>query len=116
MIWATLDEVHLSGFLLTVPAGEFLLRRFLAQQQCGHGFFFRKWVANDWTGHLIGVLNFTAYDYAFLCRALHYAEWTQSFAVCQRFSINRLGIVLGLPRVTEMARIPGCEKRSIIFR
>ncbi len=62
------------GFLLTVPAGAFLLRLFLIQHDCGHGAFFRHQAINDAVGRVLGVLTFTPYDYWRRSHAIHHAS------------------------------------------
>jgi len=74
LTWAALDAGYMAGFLLTVPAGGFLLRLFLIQHDCGHGALFRRQVVNDWVGRVIGVLTLTPYDYWRRSHAIHHAS------------------------------------------
>lgn len=46
---------------LSVVNGGFLVRLFAIQHDCGHGAFFGRRAANDWTGRLLGVLTLTPY-------------------------------------------------------
>lgn len=62
------------GIALTIPAAGFLLRLFMIQHDCGHGSFFARRRADDWTGRLIGVLTFTPYDYWRRAHAAHHAS------------------------------------------
>ena len=49
--------------LLAVPAAGFLVRLFMIQHDCGHGSFFRRRLANDWLGRVLGLLTLTPYGY-----------------------------------------------------
>ena len=69
-----LGSGHVLGFLLTVPAGAFLLRLFLIQHDCGHGAFFQGRTSNDWVGRILGILTFTPYDYWKRSHAIHHAS------------------------------------------
>jgi fatty acid desaturase len=57
-----------------VPAAGFLVRLFMIQHDCGHGSFFRRRLANDWVGRVIGVLTLTPYDFWRRTHALHHAN------------------------------------------
>ena len=61
------------ALILTVPAGAFLVRLFMIQHDCGHGAFFRRRLANDWVGRVIGVLTLTPYDCWRRAHAIHHA-------------------------------------------
>ena len=74
LIWAALDAGYALGFLLTLPAGGFLLRLFLIQHDCGHGAFFRGRASNDWLGRVLGILTLTPYDYWRRSHAMHHAS------------------------------------------
>ncbi|MET1112195.1 MAG: fatty acid desaturase [Allosphingosinicella sp.] len=74
LIWAALNAGHALGLLLAVPAGAFLLRLFLIQHDCGHGAFFRRRAANDWTGRVLGILTLTPYDCWRRAHAIHHAS------------------------------------------
>jgi omega-6 fatty acid desaturase (delta-12 desaturase) len=58
---------------LAVPAAGFLVRLFMIQHDCGHGSFFRRRLANDTIGRIIGVLTLTPYDYWRRTHAVHHA-------------------------------------------
>ncbi|NWG25549.1 MAG: fatty acid desaturase [Pseudorhodoplanes sp.] len=62
------------SLLLAVPAAGFLVRLFMIQHDCGHGSFFRRRAANDWTGRIIGVLTLTPYDFWKRSHAIHHAS------------------------------------------
>ena len=69
------SELELSASLsLAVPAAGFLVRLFMIQHDCGHGSFFRRRWANDWTGRAIGVLTLTPYGYWRRSHAVHHAS------------------------------------------
>jgi omega-6 fatty acid desaturase (delta-12 desaturase) len=59
--------------LLAVPAAGFLVRLFMIQHDCGHGSFFRRRIANDWLGRVLGVLTLTPYGYWRRTHAMHHA-------------------------------------------
>ncbi len=59
--------------LLAVPAAGFLVRLFMIQHDCGHGSFFRRRVANDAVGRVIGVMTLTPYGYWRRAHAIHHA-------------------------------------------
>lgn len=61
------------GLLLTIPAAGFLLRLFMIQHDCGHGSFFARRKADDWTGRVLGVLTLTPYGYWRRAHAAHHA-------------------------------------------
>jgi acyl-lipid omega-6 desaturase (Delta-12 desaturase) len=50
------------------------VRLFMIQHDCGHGSFFRRRWANDWTGRAIGVLTLTPYGYWRRSHAVHHAS------------------------------------------
>jgi omega-6 fatty acid desaturase (delta-12 desaturase) len=58
---------------LALPAAGFLVRLFMIQHDCGHGSFFRRRLANDTLGRIIGVLTLTPYDYWRRTHAVHHA-------------------------------------------
>jgi acyl-lipid omega-6 desaturase (Delta-12 desaturase) len=58
---------------LAVPAAGFLVRLFMIQHDCGHGSFFRRRLANDWLGRVLGVLTLTPYGYWRRTHATHHA-------------------------------------------
>lgn len=62
------------GLLLVVPAAGFLLRLFMIQHDCGHGAFFGRRGADDWTGRALGILTLTPYDYWRRAHAKHHAS------------------------------------------
>jgi acyl-lipid omega-6 desaturase (Delta-12 desaturase) len=74
LMWAALGIGYWLCLLLSVPAAGFLVRLFMIQHDCGHGSFFRRRVANDWVGRVIGVLTLTPYDFWRRSHALHHAN------------------------------------------
>jgi acyl-lipid omega-6 desaturase (Delta-12 desaturase) len=72
-MWATLGIGYWLCLLLAVPAAGFLVRLFMIQHDCGHGAFFRRRLANDWIGRVIGVLTLTPYDYWRQTHAIHHS-------------------------------------------
>lgn len=72
-IWVLIDREIWAGLLLAVPAAGFLVRLFMIQHDCGHGAFFPRRFANDWTGRVIGVLTMTPYDLWRRSHATHHA-------------------------------------------
>lgn len=61
--------------LISVPlAAGFLVRLFMIQHDCGHGAFFGRRLADDWTGRLIGIFTFTPYDCWRRDHAVHHAH------------------------------------------
>src|SRR3954447_17237051 len=77
-LWAAMCSTALymsywPALLLTIPTAAFLLRLFMLQHDCGHGTIFTKRAANDWVGHLLGILTFTPYDYWRKSHAHHHA-------------------------------------------
>jgi omega-6 fatty acid desaturase (delta-12 desaturase) len=73
-MWASLEWSYLLSLAIAVPAAGFLVRLFMIQHDCGHGSFFRRRWANDWTGRAIGVLTFTPYDHWRRSHAVHHAS------------------------------------------
>ena len=57
-----------------ILAAGFLVRLFMIQHDCGHGAFFRRRLANDWVGRVIGVLTLTPYDAWRRDHAIHHAS------------------------------------------
>src|SRR3984885_693042 len=74
LMWAALATGYWVGLLLAVPAAGFLVRLFMIQHDCGHGFFSRHGRTNDWVGRFIGVLTLTPYDFWRHSHALHHAN------------------------------------------
>jgi omega-6 fatty acid desaturase (delta-12 desaturase) len=72
--WASVHYSCWPGLILIVPAAAFLLRLFMIQHDCGHGSFFARRRADDWTGRVIGVLTLTPYDYWRRAHAEHHAS------------------------------------------
>jgi omega-6 fatty acid desaturase (delta-12 desaturase) len=62
LMWVSLQWSYLLSLALAVPAAGFLVRLFMIQHDCGHGSFFRRRWANDWTGRIVSVLTLTPYD------------------------------------------------------
>jgi len=77
-LWALMATAVSFGYwqalLLALPAAGFLVRVFMIQHDCGHGAFFRRRSANDWTGRVLGVLTLTPYDMWQQTHALHHAS------------------------------------------
>jgi omega-6 fatty acid desaturase (delta-12 desaturase) len=73
-MWASLHWSYLLTLAIAVPAAGFLVRLFMIQHDCGHGSFFRRRLANDWTGRAISVLTFTPYDDWRRSHAVHHAS------------------------------------------
>jgi omega-6 fatty acid desaturase (delta-12 desaturase) len=73
LMWATLSRGYWASLLLAVAAAGFLVRLFMIQHDCGHGAFFRRRLANDWVGRVIGVLTLTPYDFWRCAHASHHA-------------------------------------------
>jgi omega-6 fatty acid desaturase (delta-12 desaturase) len=73
-MWASLRWSYLLSLALAVPAAGFLVRLFMIQHDCGHGSFFRRRLANDWTGRAISVLTLTPYDHWRRSHAVHHAS------------------------------------------
>ncbi len=59
--------------LLLLPASGLMVRLFILQHDCGHGYMFSSKKANDWFGRLLGVFTFTPYDYWRRLHAGHHA-------------------------------------------
>jgi omega-6 fatty acid desaturase (delta-12 desaturase) len=78
VLWLTmymsLQYSYWLTLLLAIPAAGFLVRLFMIQHDCGHGSFFRRKHANDWTGRLIGVLTLTPYSHWRHAHAMHHAS------------------------------------------
>jgi len=72
-MWALYAKGYWLSLFLIVPAAGFLVRLFMIQHDCGHGAFFRRRLANDWTGRVIGVLTLTPYDLWRRSHATHHA-------------------------------------------
>ena len=81
--WFALQWSYGLSLFLGLLAAGFLVRLFMIQHDCGHGAFFRRRRANDWTGRAISVLTFTPYD-----------DWQRSHAVHHATSgnLDRRGI------------------------
>ena len=75
LIWATIEFGYWELSLLpSILAAGFLVRLFMIQHDCGHGAFFRRRLANDWVGRVIGVLTLTPYDAWRGSHAAHHAS------------------------------------------
>lgn len=72
-MWMSLRIGYWLTLLMAIPVAGFLVRLFMIQHDCGHGAFFPKRFANDWTGRILGILTFTPYDYWKRNHALHHA-------------------------------------------
>lgn len=73
LMWASLSCSYWLTLLLAVPTAGFLVRLFMIQHDCGHGAFFRKRLANDWVGRVLGVITLTPYDHWRESHAIHHA-------------------------------------------
>ena len=77
-LWALAYAAYQVSYLLTlvvaVPAALFLVRLFLIQHDCGHGAFFKKRVANDWVGRVLGVFTMTPYAVWQRSHAIHHSD------------------------------------------
>jgi len=74
LMWAILDSGYWLCLLLALPAAGFVVRLFMIQHDCGHGAFFRRRLANDWLGRVIGVVTLTPYDLWRRAHAIHHAS------------------------------------------
>jgi omega-6 fatty acid desaturase (delta-12 desaturase) len=74
LMWATLSWSYLLSLAIALPTAGFVVRLFMIQHDCGHGSFFRRRWANDWTGRVLGVLTLTPYDYWRRSHAVHHAS------------------------------------------
>ena len=72
-MWMALGWSYLASLAIAIPASGFLVRLFMIQHDCGHGSFFRRRWANDWTGRIIGVFTLTPYAYWQRSHAVHHA-------------------------------------------
>jgi omega-6 fatty acid desaturase (delta-12 desaturase) len=75
LMWAALTISYWLTLLLALPTACFLMRIFMIQHDCGHGAFFRRRMANDWLGRIIGVLTLTPYGFWLRTHALHHAQY-----------------------------------------
>jgi len=73
-LWAILDSGYWLCLLFALPAAGFVVRLFMIQHDCGHGAFFRRRLANDWVGRVIGVVTLTPYDLWRRAHAIHHAS------------------------------------------
>ena len=73
-MWAILNSGYWLCLLLALPAAGFVVRLFMIQHDCGHGAFFRRRLANDWLGRVIGVVTLTPYDLWRRAHAIHHAS------------------------------------------
>lgn len=73
LMWASLSFSYWLTLLLAAPTAGFLVRLFMIQHDCGHGAFFRKRLANDWVGRVLGVITLTPYDHWRESHAIHHA-------------------------------------------
>ena len=73
-MWVSLQWSYLLTLAIAVPAAGFLVRLFMIQHDCGHGSFFRRRRANDWTGRAISALTLTPYDHWRRSHAVHHAS------------------------------------------
>jgi acyl-lipid omega-6 desaturase (Delta-12 desaturase) len=73
-MWTSLQWSYLLSLAIAVPAAGLVVRLFMIQHDCGHGAFFRRRLANDWTGRALSVLTFTPYDTWRRSHAVHHAS------------------------------------------
>ena len=74
LMWAALGLGYWLSLVIAVPAAGFMVRLFMIQHDCGHGAFFRRRVANDWVGRVLGALTLTPYDAWRRSHAVHHAS------------------------------------------
>lgn len=72
--WLCLQWSYLLTLAVAVPAAGFLVRIFVIQHDCGHGSFFRRRLANEWVGRVLGVLTFTPFELWRRSHAIHHAS------------------------------------------
>jgi omega-6 fatty acid desaturase (delta-12 desaturase) len=73
LMWKVLDVSYWLCLPLAAPAAGLLIRLFIIQHDCGHGAFFRRRLANDWAGRVLGVITLTPYDLWRHSHAIHHA-------------------------------------------
>ena len=73
LMWLSLAIGYWLTLLLAIPTAGFLVRLFMIQHDCGHRAFFRRRIANDWTGRALGILTLTPYDDWKRSHAIHHA-------------------------------------------
>ena len=78
LVWYLMYLAVSTSWWLVLPlallAGGLLVRIFIIFHDCGHGSFFKSRLANDVTGFLAGVLNFTPYYHWRWEHAVHHAS------------------------------------------
>jgi acyl-lipid omega-6 desaturase (Delta-12 desaturase) len=74
LMWAVLGSGYWVGLLLAVPAAGLPRAPLHDPTRLWHGSFFRRRLANDWVGRVIGVLTLTPYDFWRHSHALHHAN------------------------------------------
>jgi omega-6 fatty acid desaturase (delta-12 desaturase) len=74
LCWAALYVGYWLSLIIALPAACFLVRLFMIQHDCGHGAFFRRRLANDWVGRVIGMLTLTPYGFWRRTHAVHHAS------------------------------------------
>ena len=78
LLWVLMYFTMSVSWWLTIPlamvAGGLLVRIFIIFHDCGHGSFFKSRRANDITGFICGVLNFTPYVHWRWEHSLHHAS------------------------------------------
>jgi acyl-lipid omega-6 desaturase (Delta-12 desaturase) len=78
LVWYFMYLTVSVSWWLTLPlailAGGLLVRIFIIFHDCGHGSFFKSRMANDVTGFIAGVLNFTPYYHWRWEHAIHHAS------------------------------------------
>lgn len=73
LMWGSLELSYILTLVLAIPTAGFLVRLFLIQHDCGHGAFFRRRLANNWVGRVIGTLTLTPFDYWRRSHNIHHA-------------------------------------------
>ena len=73
LMWVALGFGYWLSLLLAVPAAGFLVRLFMIQHDCGHGFLPRR-PSTTGSGRVIGALTLTPYDSWRRSHAVHHAS------------------------------------------
>ncbi|MCM2286163.1 MAG: fatty acid desaturase [Desulfobacula sp.] len=80
-LWAIMIQlIHMDYpiffiWILSVPAGFFLVRIFILFHDCVHGCFFKSKRINTGLGYLLGVLAFTSFEDWRFCHLRHHAKY-----------------------------------------
>ncbi len=73
--WIHMDYPILFIWILSVPAGFFLVRIFILFHDCVHGCFLKSKRINTCLGYLLGVLVFTSFEDWRFCHLRHHAKY-----------------------------------------